>query len=130
TGLTFTPGTWIESMQLSKGTGSVVNGYESVAGQLNVELRKPFLEEHPWLLNLYQNTQGRTEGNLVYNHKFGKYTSSNLMLHGKSQWMRVDQNKDGFLDQPLNTSLVGLNRWFYFGPRGLELQGGIKGTYV
>lgn len=130
TGLTFTPGTWIESMQLSKGTGSVVNGYESVAGQLNVELRKPFIEEDPWLLNLYQNTQGRTEGNLVYNHRFGKYTSSNLMLHGKSQWMRVDQNNDGFLDQPMNTSLVGLNRWFYFGPRGLELQAGIKGTYV
>ncbi len=130
TGLTFTPGTWIESMQLSKGTGSVVNGFESVAGQLNVELRKPFIEEDPWLLNLYQNTQGRTEGNLVYNHKFGKYTSSNLMLHGKSQWMRVDQNNDGFMDQPLNTSLVGLNRWFYFGPKGLELQAGIKGTYV
>ncbi len=130
TGLTFTPGTWIESMQLSKGTGSVVNGYESVAGQLNVELRKPFVEEHPWLINLYQSTQGRTEGNLVYNHQFGKYVSSNLMLHGKSQWLRVDQNNDGFMDQPLNTSLVGLNRWFYFGPKGLEVQLGVKGTYV
>src|SRR5687768_3634343 len=64
TGLTFTPGTWIEGMQLSKGTGSVVNGYESVAGQINVEWRKPFEEkEEKWHLNMYQNTQGRTEGN-------------------------------------------------------------------
>jgi outer membrane receptor for ferrienterochelin and colicins len=129
TGLTFTPGTWVESMQLSKGTGSVVNGYESVAGQLNVELRKPF-EDERWLFNLYQNTQGRSEGNIVYRKELGKYLSSNLMLHGRSQWMKVDQNGDGFLDQPLGRQFVALNRWFYFGPRGIELQAGIKGTYV
>jgi len=131
TGLTFTPGTWVESMQLSKGTGSVVNGYESVAGQLNVELRKPFEEEDPrWLLNAYQSTQGRSEGNLVYRHELGKYLSTNLMLHGKSQWMKVDQNHDGFLDQPMGKQLVGLNRWFFFGPHGLEFQAGVKGVYV
>lgn len=131
TGLTFTPGTWIEGMQLSKGTGSVVNGFESVAGQINVELRKPFEEQEPrWLLNLYQNTQGRTEGNVVYRKEFNKSLSSNLMLHGKSQWSRVDQNNDGFMDQPMDKQFVGLNRWFYFGPKGLEIQGGVKGTYV
>jgi len=34
-GLTFTPGTWVESIQVTKGTGSVVNGYESISGQIN-----------------------------------------------------------------------------------------------
>ena len=29
-GLTFTPGTWVESIQISKGSGSVVNGFESI----------------------------------------------------------------------------------------------------
>ena len=29
-GLTFTPGTWVESIQITKGAGSVVNGYESI----------------------------------------------------------------------------------------------------
>ena len=67
TGLTFTPGTFVESMQLSKGTGSVVNGYESVAGQINVEWRKPFEEkEEKWHFNLYQNTQARSEANIVH----------------------------------------------------------------
>lgn len=127
TGLTYTPGSWIEGMQLSKGTGSVVNGYESVAGQLNIELRKPFEEKEPKAhINLYQNAQGRTEGNLVYRKEFNENLSSNLMLHGSGRWLRVDQNNDGFMDQPLNSQFVGLNRWFYFGPKGLEIQGGVK----
>ena len=41
-GLSFTPGTWIESIQITKGTGSVVNGFESIAGQINTEIKKPF----------------------------------------------------------------------------------------
>ncbi|MCB0698065.1 MAG: TonB-dependent receptor, partial [Chitinophagaceae bacterium] len=127
TGLTFTPGTWIEGMQLSKGTGSVVNGYESVAGQINIELRKPFEEKEPRLyLNAYQNYQGRSEGNVVYKHIFNKKLSTNLMLHGSSRWRRVDMNSDGFMDQPQNNQFVGLNRWFYFGPKGFEVQAGVK----
>ena len=91
TGLTYTPGSWIEGMQLSKGTGSVVNGYESVAGQLNIELRKPFEEKEPKAhINLYQNIQGRSEANVVYRHMFNKYLSSNLMLHGSGRWRKND----------------------------------------
>ena len=131
TGLTFTPGTWIEGMQLSKGTGSVVNGYESVAGQINIELIKPFEEESDhWLFNLYQNTQGRSEGNIVYNEQLSDALSTSVMLHGRSQWMKVDQNGDGFLDQPMGNQFVGLNRWYYFSPKGLEIQGGVKVTNV
>jgi outer membrane receptor for ferrienterochelin and colicins len=131
TGLTFTPGTWIEGMQLSKGTGSVVNGYESVAGQINIEWKKPFEEKEPTtLLNLYQNTQGRTEGNLVYRKQLNPELSTNLLLHGKGQWARIDQNGDGFMDQPLDRQFVGANRWFWFGPKGWEVQGGVKGVYV
>jgi hypothetical protein len=129
TGLTFTPGTWIEGMQLSKGTGSVVNGYESVAGQINMELHKPF-EGDRWLLNLYQNTQGRSEANVVYRREFTDGLSTSLMLHGKSQWMKTDQNRDGFMDQPLGNQFIGLNRWFWFGHNGWEVQAGIKGTYA
>lgn len=130
TGLTFTPGTWIEGMQLSKGTGSVVNGYESVAGQINVEWLKPFGDETPkWLFNLYQNTQGRTEGNVVFSKKLNEQTSTNLFVHGKGQWLKVDQNNDGFMDQPLDKQWVLANRWFHFSKSGLELQGGIKGVY-
>lgn len=130
-GLTFTPGTWIEGIQLSKGTGSVVNGFESVAGQINVELKKPFEEDDERLfLNLYQNTQGRTEVNVQYRHEFNEHLSTSLFLHNYNMWMKTDQNKDNFLDQPLGNRFVGLNRWFYAGPNGLEIQAGIKGAFV
>lgn len=130
TGLTFTPGTWIEGMQLSKGTGSVVNGFESVAGQINVEWKKPFEPREPTtLLNFYQNTQGRTEGNLVYRRLFADKLSTNFLLHARSNWLRVDQNNDGYLDQPLDQNVVIANRWFWFGPNGWEMQGGIKAVY-
>ncbi len=131
TGLTFTPGTWVESMQLSKGSGSVVNGYEGAAGQINVEWQKPFTDKAPkLLLNGYQSSQGRTEGNLVYNQKINDQVSTNLLLHGRGDWLRVDQNKDKFMDQPLGKTFIGANRWFWFSPNGLEIQGGVKGIYL
>jgi len=131
TGLTFTPGAWVESMQLSKGAGSVVNGYEGTAGQINIEWRKPFEEEEPTLyLNGYQSSQGRTEANAILSHKFSDNLSSNLLLHGRSDWAKVDMNNDGFMDQPLGTTFVGSNRWFYFNPSGLEIQGGVKGVFL
>lgn len=131
TGLTYTPGDWIEGMQLSKGTGSVVNGYESVAGQLNIELRKPFEPKEPiFRLNVYQNVQGRSEVNAIVRHKFNDRLSSNLLLHGSSRWQRVDMNNDGFMDQPQNTQFVGMNRWMYHTPKGFEMQAGVKVVYV
>lgn len=131
TGLTFTPGTWLEGIQLSKGTGSVVNGYEGVAGQINTEWLKPFEETAPRiLLNGYQSIQGRSEGNLIINHQVNDALSTNLLLYGRSDWHRNDENKDGFMDNPLGELFVGSNRWFYFSPKGLEIQGGIKGVYM
>lgn len=128
-GLTFTPGTFVESMQLSKGAGSVVNGFEGTAGQINVEWIKPFEEKSPkLLLNGYQSSQGRSEGNLVYNHVFNKKLSTNVMLHGRGDWLKVDENKDGFLDNPLGKVFIGANRWFYFDETGFEVQGGFKGV--
>ncbi len=129
TGLSFTPGTWIEGMQLSKGTGSVVNGYGGVAGQINVELKKPF-DGEKWLFNIYQNTQGRSEANVNYRHKFGTRLGTNLMAHANSQWLKTDQNNDHFLDQPLGNQFIVLNRWIYSGEKGWMLQAGVKFLYA
>ncbi|MGN6566989.1 MAG: TonB-dependent receptor, partial [Flavipsychrobacter sp.] len=129
TGLTYIPGYWIENMQLSKGTGSVVNGFESVAGQLNVELRKPYKDEK-LLLNMYENSQGRTELNFIVRHELSKRLSTNTFINISDKWLKTDQNKDGFLDQPLGPSIAALNRWVYHAPRGYELQWGLKGVYV
>jgi hypothetical protein len=93
TGLSFTPGPWIQNMQLSKGTGSVVNGYEGLAGQINVELQKP-MEGDRLLLNVYQSAQGRSELNAIARFEPKKQVYGNLMVHGKYQWLAVDQNHD------------------------------------
>src|SRR5690606_6255956 len=57
-GMSFTPGTWVESIQITKGAGSVVNGYESISGQINTELIKP-LSDIPFFLNVYGSTDSR-----------------------------------------------------------------------
>jgi outer membrane receptor for ferrienterochelin and colicins len=128
TGLSFTPGQWIEGMQLSKGTGSVVNGYEGLAGQINVELHKP-MEGDKQFFNVYQSNQGRTEANAYFKFSPKQQLFSNVFLHAKSQWLAVDQNHDHYQDQPLGKSYIVANRWMWFGKKGRELQMGIKYNY-
>ncbi|MGQ7869559.1 TonB-dependent receptor [Sunxiuqinia sp. sy24] len=127
-GLQFIPGTWIESIQLNKGTGSVVNGYESIAGQINVELRKPEEAERLYL-NLFANTESRLEANLNLAHRFkNEKWSTALLLHGKDNSSKLDHNHDGFLDMPIGDTYTLLNRWKYAGDDGLRFQAGVKGT--
>ncbi|MFW5656536.1 MAG: TonB-dependent receptor [Bacteroidota bacterium] len=129
-GLTYIPGTWVESLQLNKGTGSVVNGFESIAGQINTELRKPETAERMYL-NLYSNEGGRIEGNANFAHRFKQDRwSTGLLLHAKHNSLRWDKNHDSFMDHPIGNQFIGLNRWKYFGDDGLRLHFGIKGTYV
>jgi len=101
-GLNFIPGTWIHSIDISKGAGSVVNGYESMTGQINVELLKPEMEEKI-LLNAYLNHFGRVESNWASRHKFNEKWSANLLAHASTLQNKVDDNQDGFVDIPLYT---------------------------
>ncbi len=129
-GLTYVPGTWVESIQLGKGTGTVVNGFESIAGQLNVELRKPEEAERLYL-NIYGNEGGRMEANANFAHRFdGDKWSTAFLLHGKKNAVKQDRNDDGFLDMPLSNQYIALNRWKYIGPGGMRMQFGVKGTYI
>ena len=74
-GMSVIPGTWLESIQITKGTGSVVNGYESMAGLVNLEFKKP--KELPRLgLNYYQNRFGRSELNLQGGQQLGAHTGA------------------------------------------------------
>jgi len=128
-GLSYVPGTWIESIQLNKGAGSVANGFESITGQINVELRKPEDSERLYL-NIYANQEGNFEGNLHLSQKVNDKWSTGLLLHSKNNSFKHDQNMDGFLDNPLSTYYIGLNRWKYQNPNGLEAQLGVKGTFI
>ena len=111
-GLTFTPGTWIESIQITKGAGSVVNCYESISGQINTELVKP-LTDNAVFVNGYANENGRYEMNTHFNRKLSDKLSSGLYIHGNMRAQKEDNNEDGFLDAPLGNQINVMNRWQY-----------------
>ncbi|MBP8066654.1 MAG: carboxypeptidase-like regulatory domain-containing protein, partial [Flavobacterium sp.] len=111
-GLSFVPGTWVESIQITKGAGSVVNGYESISGQINYELLKP-ANDIPFYLNAYGSTDSRFELNTHFNKKITDKLSSSLFVHGNTRVSKNDMNDDGFLDNPLVKQINVMNRWQY-----------------
>lgn len=111
-GLSFTPGTWVESIQITKGAGSVVNGYESISGQINTELIKP-LKDIPFFLNAYGSTDSRFELNTHFNRKVSDDWATSLYVHGNARVSKNDRNDDGFLDNPLAKQINVVNRWQY-----------------
>jgi outer membrane receptor for ferrienterochelin and colicins len=126
-GLAFIPGTWIKSILITKGTGSVVNGYESIAGQLNIDLEKPPEEQQErFFLNAYANHRGRYELNAHYNQKIGSSWGTTLLAHGSIAKQRNDMNDDGFLDMPTYTQINVMNRWNWRYADRMEGQFGIR----
>ncbi|QOI98353.1 MAG: TonB-dependent receptor [Flammeovirgaceae bacterium] len=124
-GIQFIPGTWINSIQVTKGVGSVVNGYESIAGQINVELKKPE-ESEKFYLNGYVNQAARAELNLNYTVHTGPKWATTFLIHGSARPMEMDSNEDSFLDFPVGSQLNFINRWVYNNGKGLLGQIGIK----
>lgn len=128
-GLSYTPGSWIEGIQVTKGIGSVANGFESIAGQINVELRKPEKTDKLFF-NAFLNEMGRTEANLNVSQKIGKRWATGLLLHGNyldnTVRGQLDMNKDGFRDIPAGKQLNAVNRWKYDDGKGLMLQLGVR----
>jgi hypothetical protein len=125
-GMEYTPGPWIESIQLNLGTGSVVNGPESITGQINVETKKP-LESEKFYLNLFGNLAGRLEANINTTQAVNDKWSTATLFHAKTLQQENDRNNDNFLDIPNATHLIGTHRWRYRGDNGLMGQIGIKG---
>lgn len=111
-GLGFIPGTWVESIQITKGAGSVVNGYESIAGQINAELVKP-MTDNRLFVNAYGSVNGRLELNTHLNTKLSDKWSTGLYLHGNTRNQKFDKNDDSFLDVPLKKQVNIMNRWQY-----------------
>ena len=111
-GLTFTPGTWVESIQITKGAGNVVNGYESISGQINVELVKPF-SDNKFFFNLYSSLNGRLEMNTHFNQRVSDKWQTGVYVHRNYRGEKFDQNRDQFLDNPLADQINVMNRWQY-----------------
>lgn len=111
-GLGYYPGDWLKSIQVSKGSSSVINGYESITGQINLELKKPS-DREIFFLNLYGNQFGKFEGNLNGRIKISEKLSTMVFVHGENNSIIHDKNDDSFLDMPLVTQLNLYNRWEY-----------------
>ena len=125
-GLNSIAGPWIESIQLTKGVGSVANGYESIAGQINVELKKPETAEK-LLANIYVNDFGKTDLNLNLSHKLNSKWTTSLLLHDDFlNNNNIDFNKDEFRDLPTGNQLSLVNRFKYDNSNGFLSQFGYK----
>ncbi len=124
-GIQFIPGAWINSIQVTKGVGSVVNGYESIAGQINVEMKKP-QESEKLYLNGYVNQSARSELNLNYTVHTSEKWATTFLLHGSIRPLEMDQNDDSFLDFPAGSQINFINRWVYNSGTGWLGQVGVK----
>lgn len=110
-GMEYIPGAWMEAIQVSKGTSSVINGYEAIAGQINVEFLKP-QKQDPIAVNLYLNTELMAEINATGGWDINDKVSTGILLNAKDMEMEMDHNHDGFTDLPRNRNLNLLNRWY------------------
>ncbi len=127
-GLSYVPGQWLESIQVAKGAGSVVHGYEAITGQINLEHRKPITPQ-PFFANLYVDEKLRTELNLASSLQLNNKWFTTILAHGSLDLREHDGNHDGFLDEPLMKQINLANRWIYMGDNGGQLRFGVRGLY-
>ena len=111
-GLGFIPGPWMESIQVSKGTSSVINGYEAITGQINVEYKKPNAHEIV-AANVFASDAGRIEANANASALINNKLSTGILLHASDEIRNNDHNNDNFLDMPKIRQYNAINRWYY-----------------
>ena len=110
-GMEYIPGPWMEAIQVSKGTSSVLNGYEAIAGQINVEYLKPQTQD-PISLNAMISTETHAELNAAGGWDLNDKVSTGILFHAQNMSLELDHNHDGMLDMPKNTNINLLNRWY------------------
>ena len=110
-GMEYIPGPWMEAIQVSKGTSSVLNGYEAIAGQINVEYLKPQTQD-PISLNAMISTETHAEVNASGGWDLNDKVSTGILFHAQNMSLELDHNHDGMLDMPKNTNINLLNRWY------------------
>lgn len=124
-GLSYVPGQWLESIQVSKGLSSVNNGAESITGQINMEYRKP-TDEKPLFLNASVMNDTKTDFNVASSLQMGEKWSTVLLGHVSRNFRTFDHNHDGFMDDPEMFQVNVANRWLYYGPTGVQVRFGLR----
>lgn len=110
-GISTIPGSLVDNIYVSKGANSVLQGYESISGQINVETKEPDNTDQLYL-NVYMNNF--MEKHLNANYAVSKEKWSNLTtFHTVQPAGKVDRDQDRFLDLPLLTRYMLSNKFKY-----------------
>ena len=126
-GLNFVPGQWLESIQIAKGVTSVINGVESMTGQINMEHRKTTDETPLYVQASYMNDT-KMDLNVISALQLDEMSkwSTITLAHVDGNMQTMDHNGDGFMDDPSQLNLALSNRWLYFGMDGVQVRFGVR----
>ena len=126
-GLNYVPGQWLESIQIAKGVTSVINGVESMTGQINMEHRKP-TDEKPLFLQASAMGDSKCDLNIASAFQFDELQtwSTIILAHLDGNFKSMDMNGDGFMDDPQQLNIALSNRWLYFSQTGAQVRFGIR----
>jgi len=124
-GLSYVPGPWMTAISISKGSASVVNGYESITGQINIDYKKPDDIER-FYFNAFQSSHFKTDLNANAAVQLSENISTLLLAHTDFNLKALDDNQDSFADQPKVKQFNFLNRWKYQSFNGYQSQFGIQ----
>ena len=124
-GLSYVPGQWLESIQIAKGSSSVINGVECMTGQINMEHRKP-TDEKPLFLNAAVMSDSKVDFNVASSLQMGYKWSTVILGHMSGNIKSHDMNQDGFLDEPMMLQFNLANRWLYQADNGVQVRFGVR----
>ncbi|MBR5041641.1 MAG: TonB-dependent receptor [Bacteroidales bacterium] len=129
-GLNYVPSQWLESIQVAKGVTSVINGVESMTGQINLEHRKP-TDEIPLYVQASVMSDTKTDLNIASSLQLddmGKW-STVILAHADGNFKEMDHNHDSFVDDPRGGMAALSNRWLYYDPSGLQVRFGVRAIH-
>ncbi len=124
-GLSYVPGQWLESIQIAKGSSSVINGVECMTGQINMEHRKP-TDEKPLFLNAAVMSDSKMDFNVASSLQMGYKWSTVILAHVSGNVEPHDMNGDLFLDEPQMLQFNLSNRWLYQADNGVQVRFGVR----
>ena len=124
-GLSYVPGQWLESIQIAKGASSVINGVESMTGQINLEHRKP-TDEKSLFLNVSVMSDSKVDFNAASSLQMGDRWSTVILGHASGNFKSFDHNHDGYMDDPKMLQFSLANRWLYMADSGVQVRFGFK----
>ena len=124
-GLSYVPGQWLESIQIAKGSSSVINGVECMTGQINMEHRKP-TDEKPLFLNAAVMSDTKVDFNIASSLQMGYKWSTVILGHVSGNIKAHDMDGDSFMDDPKMLQFNLANRWLYQADNGTQVRFGIR----